>query len=138
MEPVSEQSAKCQIAAAVIVKDGHVLLVRRRVSEGTLSWQLPAGKIEPGENAQDAAVRETLEETGLSVAARLPLGERIHQVTRSEMNYVVCDAVAGIAHVATEAEIAEVRWCGARDLPMYVPDGFFAPVQAYLASVLAG
>jgi 8-oxo-dGTP diphosphatase len=46
------------IAAAVIVRDGRVLLVRRRVAESTLSWQLPAGKVEPGEAAQEAAVRE--------------------------------------------------------------------------------
>jgi 8-oxo-dGTP diphosphatase len=54
--------AKPSIAAAVIVKDGRVLLVRRRFAEGSLSWQPPAAKIKPGERAPDAAVRETLEE----------------------------------------------------------------------------
>jgi ADP-ribose pyrophosphatase YjhB (NUDIX family) len=34
---------KPPVAAAIITNDGHVLLVRRRVSEGTLSWQFPAG-----------------------------------------------------------------------------------------------
>ena len=28
------------------------------------TWYLPAGRVEPGETFQDAAVRETLEETG--------------------------------------------------------------------------
>ena len=36
------------IAAAVIVDDGRVLMVRRRVAEGDLSWQFPAGQVEPG------------------------------------------------------------------------------------------
>jgi hypothetical protein len=58
------------IAAAVIVRDGRVLLVRRRVAEGSLSWQFPAGKIEPGETAQEAAVREAREEAAVvSVAS---------------------------------------------------------------------
>ena len=47
------------ISAAIIVHDGRVLMVRRRVSEGELMWQFPAGGIEDGETAEDAAVRET-------------------------------------------------------------------------------
>lgn len=61
------------IAAAVIVEDGRVLTVRRRVEEGQLSWQFPAGAIEPGKSEEDAAVRETREETGLTVRAIKPL-----------------------------------------------------------------
>lgn len=33
-------------------------MVRRRVSEGQLSWQFPAGEVEPGEEREAAAVRE--------------------------------------------------------------------------------
>jgi len=36
------------IVAAIIVESGKVLLVRRRVREGTLSWQFPAGQSERG------------------------------------------------------------------------------------------
>ncbi|GIF01786.1 NUDIX hydrolase [Paractinoplanes rishiriensis] len=54
------------IAAAVIVDDGRVLLVRRRVYEGRLSWQFPAGKVEPGESPDAAAVREPLKKRALS------------------------------------------------------------------------
>jgi 8-oxo-dGTP diphosphatase len=72
---------KCQdgllVAAAVIVDDGRVLLVRRRVEEGRLSWQFPAGKVEPGESGAEAAVRETLEEAGLAVRVVGRLGERV-------------------------------------------------------------
>jgi 8-oxo-dGTP diphosphatase len=45
------------IGAAVVTHGGQVLLIRRAVPEGTLSWQFPAGKIEPGESTEDAAVR---------------------------------------------------------------------------------
>ncbi len=48
------------------------------MSEGAPSWQLPAGAVEAGESSQQAAVRETLEETGLVVASTQILGERVH------------------------------------------------------------
>jgi 8-oxo-dGTP diphosphatase len=47
-------AARPEIATAVIVHDRRVLLVRRRVAEGSLSWQFPAGKIGPGESAEFA------------------------------------------------------------------------------------
>ena len=55
------------ICAGIITKDGAVLLVQRREREGSLSWQFPAGELEPGESVEAAAVRETAEETGLTV-----------------------------------------------------------------------
>ncbi|HEY8982450.1 MAG TPA: NUDIX domain-containing protein, partial [Streptomyces sp.] len=42
-----------EIAAAVIVRGGRVLLVRRRVAEGELVWQFPAGKVEVGEREEE-------------------------------------------------------------------------------------
>jgi 8-oxo-dGTP diphosphatase len=133
---MSSPAARPEIAAAVIVQDHRVLLVRRRVAEGGLSWQFPAGKIGPGESAADAAVRETLEETGLSVAARQVLGTRVHPVTGKALAYAACHVTSGTAVVASPREIAEVAWCGPGDLDERVPSGFAAPVTAYLGARL--
>lgn len=65
----SDDTVQPVIAAAIIVQDGLVLMVRRRVREGALSWQFPAGAVEPGETDVQAAVRETKEETGVVVLA---------------------------------------------------------------------
>lgn len=62
------------VAAAVVVHGERVLLIRRRVAEDALSWQFPAGKIEPEETSEEAEVRETEEETGLLVAPQSMLG----------------------------------------------------------------
>ena len=120
------------VAAAVIIDDGRVLMVRRRVAEGALSWQFPAGKIEPGESPGQAAVRETQEETTLTVRVTAPLGERLHPHTGRPMLYLACDVIAGTACVADDEELAEVKWCDRATLTAHVPDPFHAPVQTYL------
>jgi ADP-ribose pyrophosphatase YjhB (NUDIX family) len=65
----------------LIEQDGNVLLVRRVNEPFRGLWTLPAGFINGGEDPAEAAVRECLEETGLSV-----------RVTR------VFDIVAGKEH----------------------------------------
>ncbi|MFI6626468.1 NUDIX hydrolase [Streptomyces sp. NPDC050528] len=124
------------IAAAVIVSEEHVLLVRRRVNEGQLSWQFPAGKVEPGETEEDAAVRETREETGLEVKALKLLGSRVHPKTQRYMSYTACEVVSGTAHVAAPDELADLAWCSLSEIPQYVPYGLYGPVQHYLDQVM--
>jgi 8-oxo-dGTP diphosphatase len=124
------------IAAAVIVQDGRLLLVQRRVSEGSLSWQLPAGAVEPGETFAEAAVRETAEETGLVVAAVTALGERVHPDTGRLIGYVDCRVQDGTAHVADVDEIQDIAWVAPAELGSYVPRGFAPVVQDYLVAAL--
>jgi len=52
--------------ATVVVEDGRVLLVEESI-EGRAVLNQPAGHLEPGESLADAAVRETLEESGWTV-----------------------------------------------------------------------
>jgi 8-oxo-dGTP pyrophosphatase MutT (NUDIX family) len=52
--------------ATVVVRDGRLLLVEESVG-GRLVLNQPAGHLEPDESLVDAALRETLEETGWQV-----------------------------------------------------------------------
>ena len=124
------------ISAAIIVKDGKVLMVRRAVSEGELMWQFPAGAIEDGETAEQAAVRETLEETGLTVEAVRLLGERVHPKTQRVMSYTAANVLEGEARVADDEELDAITWAAHSELPSLVPYGLFGPVQEYLDEVL--
>ncbi len=64
-------------AAAVLDDEGRVLMHRRPAGKhhGGL-WEFPGGKVEPGERAEGALLREMAEETGLALdpTAVLPLG----------------------------------------------------------------
>jgi 8-oxo-dGTP pyrophosphatase MutT (NUDIX family) len=64
-------------AAGVIVRDptrGILLLRRHRFVTDTWGWEIPAGRVDPGETPQEAAVRESVEETGWRPLDLEPLG----------------------------------------------------------------
>lgn len=49
----------------IITGDEGVLLLRRhRFVTDTWGWEIPAGRVEPGETLEQAAARESIEETG--------------------------------------------------------------------------
>lgn len=50
-----------------IVRNARVLLIQRAVDPGKGGWALPAGFVDHDEAPEAAAIRETLEETGLQV-----------------------------------------------------------------------
>jgi len=50
-----------------VMQEGKILLVRRRMNPGIGKWSLPAGFVDYGEDPQETAVKEALEETNLHV-----------------------------------------------------------------------
>ena len=58
----------------VVALDGNVVMVRRRYEPRAGCWALPAGFMELGESAEDAAIRECHEETSLLVRVDHLLG----------------------------------------------------------------
>jgi 8-oxo-dGTP diphosphatase len=51
----------------VILKDDHILLIKRARQPRKGSWSIPGGKQELGETTRQAAIREVQEETGLNI-----------------------------------------------------------------------
>jgi 8-oxo-dGTP diphosphatase len=126
--------AEPQPVVAVIVTSRLGVLVERR-HDGKPPWTFPAGEIEPGESASDAAVREVKEETALDVIIGRELGRRIHPRTGRTMIYRIARPAPvsdiNAIRVGDEGELAEVRWVPPADLETLMPD-VYEPVRVYL------
>ena len=93
-------------AGALIAQEGKLLLIRRATSPFEGCWGLPAGHVEADEDPATAAVRETLEETGLHVAI-LGLVDAYFFNDHPKGNGVflvyACDVTGGCASPTVEA-----------------------------------
>jgi 8-oxo-dGTP diphosphatase len=59
-----------QVVAAIIERDGRILICRRtREQSHPLKWEFPGGKVEAGETPEAALARELDEELGITGAA---------------------------------------------------------------------
>jgi 8-oxo-dGTP pyrophosphatase MutT (NUDIX family) len=91
-------------------KDGNVevLLVHRPKYD---DWTLPKGKLDDGESAEEAALREVEEETGLQVELgdELPATDYHDRYGRPKnVRYWVMDVTEGEFH--PNKEVDEVKW----------------------------
>jgi mutator protein MutT len=62
------------VVAAVIERDGRILICQRKLGRHALKWEFPGGKVEPGEDSVTALARELREE--LQIEAKI--GPRMH------------------------------------------------------------
>ncbi|QOR69532.1 NUDIX domain-containing protein [Ruania alkalisoli] len=112
------------IAAVCFVRphpdaDGRELLTVRK--QGTRRFMLPGGKVDPGETAAQAAVREVAEELGLTLPeSALTLLGTYDEAAANEADTRVAASVYTAAlpgEPAAAAEIAELRWTSLADPP---------------------
>jgi ADP-ribose pyrophosphatase YjhB (NUDIX family) len=98
-----------------ITEAGEILLIRRGIEPGKGSWAQPGGFLEIDETVHQAAIRETLEETGLLVDP----GEIIGLYTRLEASVVTiafeARIVGGLA--APTREATEIRAYAPETIP---------------------
>ncbi|MBZ0272553.1 NUDIX domain-containing protein [bacterium] len=71
------------VAVGILVR-GDTVLLQRRAEDGLFAglWELPGGKVEPGETASEAVVREFREEVGRTVRIVGELAPVRHAYTR--------------------------------------------------------
>jgi 8-oxo-dGTP pyrophosphatase MutT (NUDIX family) len=113
-------------AGGVVIRrtpDGvEVALAARRTRKGDLAWGLPKGLVEPGEEPEEAAVREVQEETGLQAVILSPLGEISYwyvwddERVRKRVVFFLMEATGGDVS-QHDHEMEEVRWVPLADAP---------------------
>ena len=104
------------VVATALIRDGRVLVAQRtRPPELAGQWELPGGRVEPGEDEAAAVVRECREELGIEVVpdgrvgTDLPIAAGVLRVHRAR-------PVPGSPE-AQALEHAAVRWVDATQVP---------------------
>jgi 8-oxo-dGTP diphosphatase len=124
------------VAAALIVREGQVLIGQRRPDQPMASqWEFPGGKIEAGESAEQALVRELDEELGIQAV----IGPRVTRIRHNYRHGGAVDLQFFAVHEFT-GEIDnriyhEVRWTKLEDLPGY---DFLAADRGLIRDLAAG
>ena len=101
-------------AGGLVVEGDRILLIS---TQSGRRWQLPKGHIEEGETAEQAALREVREETGVTGRVVAPLSEveywfvekgarRVHK----RVDYFLFDYVSGSAADFDAAEVSGAEW----------------------------
>lgn len=120
---------------AMIVRDNHVMLARRRGSHGAGTYAWCGGGLEFGESLEEAVIREVSQESGLVVtSARLLCVSNIREYGRHYIDFeFLCEADGDPVHTEPEKS-GPWAWY---DLDA-LPQPLFKPVEFALESYRAG
>jgi ADP-ribose pyrophosphatase YjhB (NUDIX family) len=112
--------------------DAAILLLRRVVEPGAGGWDLPAGYLDPGESAEEAAVRETREEAGLDVDLVRLVGVYTSRDGNAVSSIYLARMRDPAAPVTVDAESDDHAWVTRAELGVWLPRMAFPSMAAAL------
>jgi ADP-ribose pyrophosphatase YjhB (NUDIX family) len=111
----------------------EVLLLRRAVEPGFGDWDLPAGYLDPGESAEQGALRETREEAGLEVELVRLVGVYSSPKANAVSSIYLAHPLDADALVETDAESSDHAWVARSHVSEWLPRMAFRSMAAALA-----
>lgn len=114
-----------------IQRDGQLLLIRKKRGLGAGKINAPGGRIEPGETAMEAAVRETVEEVGVSPFDLVKRGELHFQFLDGYSLHCTVFFARGCKGEMIETDEATPFWCAIDAVPyheMWADDAHWLPL----------
>lgn len=118
--------------AAVVIKDGKILLGKRISSMGNGQWAVAGGHLEFGETVEECAIRELAEETGLK-ALSWQLGPWANSMIGADSHYITLfvfiTKFEGTPQLLEPSKCEGWHWFGLHSLPSPL-----FPTVSFLAS----
>ncbi len=109
-----------------------MLVVRRAVEPGFGAWDLPAGYLEPGESAEEGALRETREEVGLAVDLTALAGVYSSRPANAITTVYRARPADAVAPVVIDAQSTDHAWVRRDRVVDWLPRMAFAWMAAAL------
>lgn len=109
------------VVCALIIRDGRVLIAQRPANKHlALKWEFPGGKVEPGEEAAAAIIREIREELGCEIQITVALQSVRHRYGRGEIELMpfLCLLATHSPEPQPHEHVA-MAWVRAADLDAY-------------------
>lgn len=98
------------VVAGALVRGGRLLLARRADGDPLAGWwELPGGKVEPGETPEDALRREWREELAVEVLGAQPLSFASGSPNGRHVT-LLAFLVRGVAGDPAPVGVGELRW----------------------------
>lgn len=111
------------VSVKALVRDsrGRCLVIRRSAASkhNPGGWDLPGGKIDPGETVDDALVREVAEETGLAIDIIRVAGAAESEAPNRKIAYLIFETRADEAKVRLSSEHDGYEWVPPSRLESY-------------------
>jgi len=119
LKDIDERAGHRVAADLVIRRDDEVLLIRRKYEPFEDEWCLPGGHVEAGEQVQEAARREGLEETGYEVDLDGLVGiyDDPGRDPRGPVISIVFRATVAGGELDPSTDAAGARWFPLSELP---------------------
>ena len=114
-----------------VIRDGQILLIRKKRGLGKGKVNGPGGKLDPGENAVECATRECQEELGIDVHNLECMGEHRFQFIDGYSIHCWVFRTGDMAGEAIETDEAIPLWTDLADIPfdeMWEDDHIWLPM----------
>jgi len=121
-----------QIVIGIIKHNNKVLMVKRRIPEGNLCWQFPAGIVKPGYSKTETVIKEVFKETGVKVDLIKKIGKRFNCSTSVIAYYYALKYIEGMEYNADEDENTQVEWISILNYDKIITSDIYAKVSQYL------
>jgi ADP-ribose pyrophosphatase len=128
-------------AVVAVDADDRICLLRQfRHAAGGWLWELPAGKLEPGEPPVVTAQRELAEEAGLTAQRIEPLGRTITTPGFSDevIHLYLATGLLPCAEELHDDEVIEVHWFDRDRIAHMIKSGEIEDAKTLLGLLLAG
>jgi 8-oxo-dGTP diphosphatase len=109
------------VAVAVIINTQDQVLISKRSAKQHQGnkWEFPGGKVEDGESAQQALIREIIEELGIEITSSEHLLEITHNYKNDREVFLEIFKVTSWLGKAEGREGQPIRWVGRDELSQY-------------------